>query len=397
MSYRGIFRVPGALAFTMAGLLARISMSMFGVSVIFMIAATRHSYSLAGAISAAGLVTVAIGAPLMGRLVDRYGQARVAVPAVCISACASGLTVLCALDGAPVWTLFVTYMLSSAVPFVSSMARARWNQIFRDDPDGIHTANSFERVVDEACLILGPPLAALLSTSVSPEAGLIAATALLLIGTLRPDGPRPAPPLRTPGLKTIVLAFVFTGTLFGAVEVVTVAYAKAEGKPALAGLVLAAGGVSSCVTGFAFGTMRPRGTAVTRFLVCLTAMGVLAVPLLFVNSLLVAALCLVATGIASSPTMITIMTLVGDLTPPSQVNEGFALAEAGFIVGMSAGAALGGEAVQRLGAAAGYRVPVLAAGCAVVIGLAGARRLTRALRNRHQPPAPATSASAIVG
>ena len=41
-----------------------------------MVAARTGSYALAGAVVAAGMVSLALFAPILGRLVDRYGQRR---------------------------------------------------------------------------------------------------------------------------------------------------------------------------------------------------------------------------------------------------------------------------------------------------------------------------------
>ena len=71
-SYRPLFEVPGARVFITGGLIARTAGSMFGVSVVAMVAARTGSYELAGAVVAAGMVSLALFAPFIGRLVDRY-------------------------------------------------------------------------------------------------------------------------------------------------------------------------------------------------------------------------------------------------------------------------------------------------------------------------------------
>lgn len=112
-SYRRVLAAPGALAFTLTGLLGRLALSMTGVSTVAMIAARRDSYALAGTVSAAGLVTAAVGLPLVGRLVDRYGQARATVPAVLGCAVPLAGLLLCVHLGAPDWTLYVCWAACS--------------------------------------------------------------------------------------------------------------------------------------------------------------------------------------------------------------------------------------------------------------------------------------------
>lgn len=63
-AYGRILRRPGALRFSVAGLLARFPMSMVGISSILAIQDLYGSYSAAGAVSAANIVAAAVGAPL---------------------------------------------------------------------------------------------------------------------------------------------------------------------------------------------------------------------------------------------------------------------------------------------------------------------------------------------
>ena len=71
--YRRLFALPGTRAFTLGNLVARLPMGMFSVSAVIMIAGTRGSYALAGAVTATGLAATAVVAPWTARLVDRYG------------------------------------------------------------------------------------------------------------------------------------------------------------------------------------------------------------------------------------------------------------------------------------------------------------------------------------
>ena len=84
-TYGHILRIPGAAAFSVAGLLARFPMSMQGIATILAVQALYDSYSAAGAVSAANIVAAALGAPLLARLVDEHGQSRVMVPALAVS------------------------------------------------------------------------------------------------------------------------------------------------------------------------------------------------------------------------------------------------------------------------------------------------------------------------
>ncbi|WP_245245194.1 MFS transporter, partial [Streptomyces palmae] len=272
--YRRIFAAPGTLAFTVAGFAARLPGSMLGVSMVLMIALSRGSYALAGAVSATGVAATAIASPLLGRLVDRYGQARVSVPAVGVFATGVTAMLLCVHYGAPSWTLFCCTIGSSAVPSMGSMTRARWTVIYQDDEAARHTAGSFEQVVDEVCFMLGPALAMVLCTTLFPEAGLLVGVILMVTGVLaftaqRATEPRPhrtephqapaRPPLRIPELRTVLVTFLATGAVFGSMEVATVATVESYGAGSASSVVLAVQASGSCLAGLVFGALPARG------------------------------------------------------------------------------------------------------------------------------------------
>ncbi|GAA2365018.1 MFS transporter [Streptomyces cuspidosporus] len=402
--YRRLFAVPGAAAFTLAGLVGRVAGSMLGVGMVLMIATVRDSYALAGAVSATGLAVTALTGPLLGRLVDRHGQARVAVPAVAVYALGATAMLLCVHYGAPAWALFVCAVGSSGVPSLGSMTRARWAAVHRDDPAARHTANSFEQVVDEVCFMAGPALAMVLCTAVFPEAGVATAAVLLVVGTLLFAAQRRTEPpprtratavsgsgsgsgssgaegslARSPGLRVVVLTFLATGAVFGSMEVATVATVESYGHGSASSAVLALQAAGSCVAGLVFGALPVRGSAATRFLAGVAAMAVAALPLLAANGLATLTPLLFVAGMATAPTMISGMTLVHRLTPPTRLNEGMTTVYTGLLVGISAGAAAGGWTVDHLGPHAGYTAPATAAALALLAAAGGAGRLRRSL------------------
>ena len=123
--YRPLFSVPGAKQFIIGATISRIGGAMFGVAVIVMISSRRDSYALAGAVSAVGVLVLAIAAPVLGRLIDKHGQRRIALPAILICSLATFFTVWVSWTGAPTWMLFVGYGLSAMLPEVGPMSRAR--------------------------------------------------------------------------------------------------------------------------------------------------------------------------------------------------------------------------------------------------------------------------------
>lgn len=385
--YRRLLTTPGARAFTVGNLLARLPMGMFSVSAILMIAGARGSYALAGAVTATGLAATAVVAPWTARLVDRHGQARIAVPATVFAALGSLALLLCVRFGAPAWTLFVSYAATATTPNLGGMSRARWAHLLDGDEQLLHVANSFEQAVDEACFVTGPVLAALLCGAFFPEAGTLAGVVLLVTGVLvfaaqrsteppvRGRATSPAP-FRAPGIPPLLAVCLAMGAVFGSMEVVTIAFADAQGHRSAAGLVLALQAAGSCAAGLVYGATRRTGSAEERYVWCVAAMtALLTLPLLaaaLTGSLLVLAAALLVAGMATAPTMVTGMTLVQRRTPPGRLNEGLTLAVTGLLGGIACGSAAGGWTVEHVSAVAGYGVPVTAAAAALMIALVSA-------------------------
>jgi MFS family permease len=358
---------------------------MFSVSAVIMIAGSRVSYALAGAVTATGLAATAVVAPWTARLVDRHGQARIAVPATAFALLGGIALVLCVHYGAPDWTLFVAYAATATTPNTGGMSRARWAHLFKGDPAALHTANSFEQAADELCFMLGPVFAAFLCGTFFPEAGTLVGGVLMMTGVLifaaqRSTQPPPQrrpratkSPVRAAGMPALLLGFLAIGAVFGSMEVVTIAFADAQGHKSAAGAVLALQAAGSCAAGLLYGALKPAGPAERRYPLCVAAMtAMMVLPLLaasLTGSLLVLAGALLVAGTATAPTMVTGMTLVQHRTPEGRLNEGMTLAVTGLLGGIACGSATGGWLVEHISATAGYGVPIAAAGSALAISL----------------------------
>ena len=386
-AYAPLFRVPGATRFIAGTALSRTGGAMFGVAVIVMLSERRGSFGLAGGVSAVGLAVLAVAGPVLGRLVDKHGQRRIALPFVLFSAVCGVTVAVLSWRDAPAWTLFVFYGLSAVLPEPGPMSRARWAHIFRDEPDRLHTAMSFEQVADEASFVLGPVLAVLVSTLWFPEAGLLLAELLFTAGMLAflaarateppvvPHADRPGGlAVRRPGLLLVATALVMTGVIFGANEVIAVAYATEQGSTGFSSVILGGFALGSTLAGIVFGSRVFRSTLTRRLMLAATAMFVLEVPALLVGGLWPLAVVMVIAGSATAPMLITSLSLAQRLVPAALVTEGMAVAITGILIGISAGSAVGGWAIEAWGAQTAYAVPVVSGGLALAL---------IALRHRH--------------
>jgi MFS family permease len=392
--YRALFAAPGTKGFSAAGLLGRMPLSMMGIGVVTMISQLTRRYGLAGALSATIALAAASIGPQISRLVDQYGQRRVLRPATLVALSAAAGLLLAAHFGWPDWVLFVCAAGIGSVPSLGAMIRARWAALYRGTPK-LHTAYSFESVIDEVCFIFGPIISIGLSTAWFPEAGPLLAACFLAAGVFwltaqRATEPEPHPrekhgggsALRSPGLQVLVATFAATGAIFGAVDVVTVAFADERGHKAAASVVLALYAAGSCVAGVVFGLLHFKGAPARRWLLGVCAMGVSMIPLLLVGNLPLLAVALFVAGLSIAPTMITTMSLIEEHVPRAKLTEGMTWVSTGLAVGVALGSSVAGWVIDAAGARAGYGVPVVSGAVAVVIGFLGYRRLSRPVMRR---------------
>ncbi|HDU7916075.1 TPA: MFS transporter [Serratia marcescens] len=386
--YFTLFSAPGSKAFSSAGLIARLPISMTGIGIITMLSQVRGSYWLAGAVAATFAFSMALLAPQIARAADRYGQNRVLPYATGVSALALLLLLICTHYRAPDWTLFVFAALAGGMPSISAMVRARWSEIYRGTPQ-LHTAYSFESVLDEVAFIVGPPIAVGLSVALFPEAGPLAAALLLVAGvsafawqksTQPPVYPRNNQRQRAilamPSMQILVLTLIALGTIVGTVDVISVAFAEQQGQPAAASIVLSVYAGGSCLAGLIFGAIKLPSPLPRQFLYAAFATALTTLPLLWVHNVLTLAAAMFVAGLFFAPTMIVAMGLVERLVPPSRLTEGLTWMVTGLGVGVALGAALAGLAIDALGIKAGFGV-TLTAGLVVLLVAAGGYRLMR--------------------
>jgi MFS family permease len=399
--YARLFAVPGARAFSLTGWLARLPMATVGLGSVLLVAGETGSYALAGAVSGTLALSFALASPQWARVMDRRGQGLVlrltSVAYLVLGLAFVGVVVA----GAPRWSWFVLAALSGASGAnIGSVVRSRWAHVLPDQQQR-QTAFAFESVVDEVVFVVGPPLVTFLAALVSPPAGFLAGLLVGVAGGLALSRQEStAPPVaavpagqhrkRTavlgPALVVVAVTYLAVGVVFGAVDVVVVGFAEAEGQPAVAGVALAVYSAGSLVAGLAYGVMRLPGTLAARFLACAVLFGVAAQVLLAVGSLAWLVPAGFLAGMAISPLLVAGMSLVESRIDRSALNEGLAWTSTGLSLGVTAGAALAGAAVDSWGAETAFAVPASGAALVGLLAVAGAGLLRRPARNEGAFP-----------
>jgi MFS family permease len=402
--YADIFAIPRAWRFSVAGIIGRMPMSMYGLGTVLLISAGTGRYGLAGSVSAAGSIGGAFCAPQLGRLTDRVGQHRVLVPVCVIFALSvAGLTAAVTLR-APDWTLFLCGIAGGAtMPQTGPMARARWSVLLAGSPR-LHTAFSLESVADELCFVIGPAAVTLLATQAHPAAGVACAALCALLGSLwfasqrsteppvtttaRPGPGSPASGrarlsrpgrrgrLAAPGLVVLVPMYLFLGAMFVTVDLSTVAFASREGHKAIAGLILGTYALGSGIGGLWYGSRTWRAPASRRLAVTLplTVAGVCtfwAMP-----NLLVLDAVIFVCGMTIAPTLIAGFSLLESTALPGRTTEAMSWLSTGISVGVAFGATAAGFVLDAFGPRWGYALAAVSGVTAALIYLGGLSRVS---------------------
>lgn len=390
--YSKIFKISGTKAFSSAGLLARMPLSMTAIGIMTMLSQASGSYILAGSVAATFTLTMALAAPQISKVVDRYGQSRVLPYVTAFSVFFMLLMLICVRFQAPNWALFLFAMLAGFTPSMPAIVRARWAEIYRGKPE-LHTAFSFESVLDEICFIIGPPISVGLSIMVFPEAGPLAAAVFLSMGiTLFVLQKKTEPPIypiskintgstiKMFPMQILVLTLLALGTVVGSIDIISIAFATEQGNTAAASIVLSAYAIGSCGAGLLFGTMKINTPLPKLFLYAALATAIAGFPLLIVSTILTLSLAVLVAGAFVAPTMIIAMGLVESIVPKEKTTEGLTWMITGLFIGIACGAALAGWVVDFAGITMAFGVTVLMGVLVLLVAISGYGALSKAVR-----------------
>ena len=408
--YAEIFAIPRAWRFSVAGIIARMPMSMYGLGTVLLISAVTGRYGLAGSVSAAGSLGGAVCAPQLGRLVDRLGQHRVLIP-VCVTFALSvaGLSAAVALR-APDWTLFACGIAGGAtMPQTGPMARARWSALLAGSPR-LHTAFSVESVADELCFVIGPAAVTVLATQLYPAAGVGTAALCALAGSLwfasqrsteppvvaadvraAGTGGRPASArgpgqaarrarLAAPSLAVLIPVYLFLGAMFVAIDLSTVAFAARSGHKSLAGFILGCYALGSATGGLWYGSRNWRAPASRRLAVTLSLTVAGVCTFWAMPGLLVLAPVIYLCGLTIAPTLIAGYSVLESTALPGRATEAMSWLSTGISVGLACGSTAVGFILDAFGPRWGYAFAAAAGVTATLIYLAGLPRVAQAPR-----------------
>ncbi|HEV2811620.1 MAG TPA: MFS transporter [Solirubrobacteraceae bacterium] len=378
-AYIAVLRVGRVGWLELATLVGRLPIGISGLALVLFLKEETGSFAPGGAVAGGIAFGIGLGAPLMGRWVDRRGTG---VLMLLGTGHAAGLLALIVLGkgGAPTIALVVVAILTGAAfPPSPSVLRARFPALLRERPELMQPAYALDSVLLELSFVTAPLLVAIVVAILDPAAALVLAAASGLAGTaafvtLLPADSAPPPhtgprdwlgPLRSPGIRALVVTMLPVGFGIGAVEVSLPAFSEAEGHRELAGVLLATWSIGSAIGGFLYGVL-PRGGSLARAhlrFAVLLPLGYL--PALLAPSMAAMALLIVPAGLLIAPLIATRNELASTVAPPGTATEALTWPLTALVGGIALGAAAGGA----LADAEGWRAVLVAA---FVAGAAGA-------------------------
>ncbi len=373
--FRPLFATPGVRALFAAAILARLPVGFHSLAIVLLVRHVTGSFTAAGAAAFAAMAVIAVTAAPLGRLVDRHGQAAVVIPTSIVFAAGSLALATAGWMDAPAPVLVACAALTGVIAPVSSAARAVLASTFSGhDLQSVYTVES---ILQETIFVTGPLLATAAAALIDPVTPVAVAGAVGLVGAMvytrtalvrawrapRIER-RGRGAIAVPAIAVLVVFASATAVSFGMYEVAATAFARAQGHPNAAGVLVAAWALGSAFGGLVLGARLATDRPERRLGLLGIGCGVAMVPAMFAPGLWWILPAMFVAGIAIAPMLSMLYALIGTLAPAGMVTEAFALLGAAFPIGGGVGAAAAGVLSDHVGVAAALGL----AGTAVAAG-----------------------------
>ncbi|WNM34099.1 MFS transporter [Streptomyces sp. Li-HN-5-11] len=385
--YWEILRARHAARLLAGTLVGRLPNATAAIAVVLFVRAGGGTYSLAGALAAVYGVANAVGQPLLGRLVDLYGQPRVQLPAAL--AAAAAMTAFAVMGPGPRVPAYVCVAAAGLfTPPLEGGLRALWPTVLRRE-EQVPTAYAMDAVAQEVMFTVGPLLVTLCVSLWSARAALVVLNVVGVLGALSVvvsppsrawrSAPREAHwlgALRSPGLLVLLGSFLFVGVALGSITVAAVSYADGHGGDVVYGWLMAGLGLGALVGGVVYGARQWSGVPERRLRVLVALLAVCYLPLMLMPGTAAMVALTALSGVFLAPCIACAFIIVDRHAPGGTVTEAFSWLVTTFTVGASAGTGVAGPVVQAGGALWGFAVPGGAGAVSLLVLLATGRVLT---------------------
>lgn len=379
-----LLRTPYFLWLLAANWLGRLPSAMAFVAIPLTMRDVGAGYVFTGVATGTVAVAAAVGAPVLGRVVDRVGQVRVLVPTAVLAAI--GFAAIALAPRAEVVVLVGAALAGAATPPLEPCLRVLWPDIVGEER--IERAYAVDSAAQEMVFVCGPLVVAGCVAAVSPVFALWTAAALGLAGVAifalaapvrrwraQARVPDWLGPLRSKGLVVLLSAFAGTGFAIGVLNVLVVSYAERHAVPGGAPVLLALNAGGALVGALVYGVVTWRNQTRQRAAVSAAGLVVGYGTLVTVPSPPYMAALMVLTGLFLAPLLTATFVLIGDLAPRGTTTEAFAWLVTLFACGSSLGSGVVGVVLDRVGLNWAAACSVLGVGWCLATLVVGYRRL----------------------
>ena len=441
--YAELLRIPHTARFSIGSVIACMPFPMVGMTITISVQHYYGNYSLAGALTAVQAIAIAIASPVLGRLVDKFGQRQISIPTILVWIVAATALTCCITARVPSWILFCIVPFLAAIPPWGAMSRQRWTTLLKGDTERTNRALSLSGVFDECMWVVGNPLASTLAvisgllafsftgmcvvvgalmfltevstepksqTQLAREAGMTrkeyrereaARSKALQVETAieyardraRSEGKsenevreamRQAEmdaragrkeSIWGPGLIAVCVTWFGLGAFQSAAGISIVAFATEANMKQYTGFVFACFSFSSMIGALVYGAKNWTIPLWKRFYFCLAVVNLGIGSFMFAKHLWVIMIIYLLIGVCQAPTWVNGNQLMLHLVPPTRFTEGVAWMGAMNSIGSSAGSAIAGQFIDRMGSHGGFIVVTALALMSLAIALIGIRQI----------------------
>jgi MFS family permease len=378
-------RAPGVPRTLALALLSRVPLSAIGLLLVLQIRHLGHSYTLAGACSGACALGMAIGSPVLGRMIDRTGQAAVLSATGAIVVAVTALFAVIPAHAPGALFIVIALLIGAVQPPVGSCVRVLWRRML--DGPGFSSLVTLDASLQELAFLSGPLLLIGLASGIGAAAalattavitGVVAALFALLPETRRFGRAEPRSEAadataerawRSGGVRLLLVVSALMGVAFGATELGLVTTAEHHGARGSSGILFALWGVGSFAGGVLW-TRRAAGrdqAAAMPWL--LLILGVTSALIGALPTLALVGIGITLAGAAVAPLFGVVYSTMGDVAPPGALTEAFTLETSAITAGIALGSAVAGAAASAFGAPATF----VLAGAAFLLACAAVR------------------------
>lgn len=441
--YAELLRIPHTARFAVGAVIACMPFPMVGMTITISVQHFYGNYSLAGALTAVQAIALAVASPLLGRLVDKFGQRQVAIPTILVWTVAATALVSCITARVDAWVLFCIVPFMAAIPPWGAMSRSRWTHLFAGDRERTNRAFSLSSVFDECMWVVGNPLASTLAvisgvlafaftgvcvaigalmfltelttepdsqTTLARKAGMTrkeyreheAAKALVLKAEAAADRARckveaeggtreqvqaavdqaiadvragRKESIWGAGMLAVCVTWFSLGAFQSATSISIIAFATEQHMKQYTGFVFACFSISSLIGALVYGAKNWTIPLWKRFYFCMAVVNLGIGSFMFANHLWVIMVIYLIIGVCQAPTWINGNQLMLHLVPPTRFTEGVAWMGAMNSIGSSAGSAIAGVFIDRMGSHGGFLVVTTLALSSLAIAFIGFRQI----------------------